>query len=237
MNNLEHLNKIKYFMQSNWFILWGALIVTTIVNVFIGYYIYISLNSIKEEIVISSKKVIGLSVSGHMIYAEKQSIDIGSDEFKQTLKNVLVSNLIVDYKRVTNNMSRKPKTEDEIVMAYEPLNNFYKNFVSKKGLNDFAFYIRDIGKSVASENLVETIVPLKTKVTRYVGNTQGFEIELLVNCAVNFYLPEIDTSKDGVGSIVITAKGDFNPSKGSIQNALGIQFDALKVTLIEKPRK
>lgn len=232
----KNLQPIKNFLTANWFILWFVLLLTTVVNIFIANQVHQATTEMLKEIKESSKKVIALSASGHMIYAEKQSIDVSSVEFQNALKSILVDKLIIDATRVTKNFTKIPKTEDEIVGNYEPLSEFYKKFLAKEALNDFVFYIREIGRLVAREDLVEKIVVLSSATTRYIGNTQGFEIEIISQCGLSYYIEEQDQTKNGVGTITIRATGDFNPSKGTIANPLGVQIKSLKVNPIEKPR-
>lgn len=236
MDEYSGLMPIKHFIRANWFILWGVLLSTTVVNIAIGYSMYINMKEMREEVKESSKKVIALSSSGHMIYSEKQSIDVGSEEFKKVLKNILVDKLILDAKKMTKDFSVMPKTEEQLVSNYEPLEDFYKHFLHENGFEDFVFFIRETGKLVARENLVEMATPMESKVTRYVGNTKGFEIDIVSRCALSYYLEEVDKNKNGFATVTISASGDFNPAKGTIANPLGIQFKSLKVTLIEKPR-
>lgn len=235
-NNAPASVKIKSFMKTNWFLLWFFLAITTFVNIFIADYIHSSLATIRQDLKESSKKVVALSVAGQMVYAQKQSIDISSDAFKNALKNVLVGDLIVDSARITQNFTRVPKTQEQIIKSYEPLNTFYKYYLDKKGLQDFVFYIREIGKLVNSQNLVEYITPYKSTITRYTGNTRGFEIEIVTQCALSYFLEEENKNVKGIGAITIEAKGDFNPAKGTVVNPLGIDVSQIKVTLIEKPR-
>jgi len=226
---------IKDFLKKNWWALWSVLLILIIVNVMIYLNFKDTTTEIKEELQKMSHSVVMLSPTGNIIPQKKTIITEDSPAFQNALKKILVNHLVVSGSELTAGFTRIPNSIVDLVNMYPPFEEFLKNYLTKNGIIAFKQYLITLLRLIKQDKYPDFINILNTKITSFYLTKKGFNITITVNTMMSYDLPE--ENKKGVkakGTIVINAEGFFDPSKGNVNNPLGVMFDSFRITIPTK---
>ncbi len=242
-NKTTLVETIKNFFMLNWWLVWLS-------NIAIVVFVFLSTSAMKaqnEEVKELLKKevagVVFLGQNGQVMLGEKTKIDASSStSFQSAIKNNLISYLVIDAQKITNNYRIKVSDADSLFETYAPFNEFGNNFMAinnEKYPQAFGYFktlLTGAVKAINEDTLPDQIVPYDSSVINYEWNDKEQTFEIVANAMVNtfVYNAVMNNYNRREGTIQIRAKGYFDLSHNSSINPLGIKYYEIGVTNASK---
>lgn len=238
-NELSIVNRSRNFFITNFWIL--SIILIGSVSTFIVVEIERGkdLSSIKKELEKINAGVVIFGINGEAYYAKKSYIDNRDPLFKLYLKNFTRDYFIEDVSSLTQNRKKVPENIDQFYEQtenFKTIGNYFMDLKNdKENLNDMMQHLKILLNLINTDNLVEDISILTSKIEKYtpVGK-DGFEIKVSHKAKVDYYLQEEGAWKERTGNIVITIKGRIQKNFQTPINAMGIKIDDFETNYLTK---
>ncbi|WP_152632628.1 hypothetical protein [Aliarcobacter butzleri] len=158
---------------------------------------------------------------------------VSLDNKEEYLKELLTIHLITDAIQLTNEYRDVPTYTEDIYNRSEHIKTFSENFMNvktdKKAFNHLKEYLNSLLSLVKDNNLPEMIVVLNSKVNKYTIENDTFNIEILSDVKVDYYIPETKEWKNKTTTLKIEATGKFEKSLTKQINPLGVEINTFKV--------
>ncbi len=236
MNSID--KKIKNFFIANWWLLWTAIALGLVLNI---YSIYSTLSIQKDfvnEIKIVDKisqRVVLLGYDGRAVGVKTTSIDAKTKGFKENLSKTIAYYLVWDYKSLTQDFTKNIKSFKEFYASSAKAKEFAKNYFNKKylqGLYSLKDYFNIIIHLANSKKLPDTITVLKTAINDYSVDGDNFKITISYTVGINSYNYASNTTIRKEGVITYNIEGVFKAEYSNGINPLGIIFTKIRTKYV-----
>lgn len=232
LNTTEYLTD---FFKKNWFLLWFALIIIVIANIFIYINFQTNTKKLANAIQKEQKMVIMLTPSGNIIPVKKTYLDYYSKPYQNVLAQTLVNNVIIDGEKATFGNSQLPSAK-KLILGTQNIKIFFKKYLTRKAEIEYIKYIRTILSLINQQNYPDTISIINYNIKNYQIRNHKFTINITVNVIASFINPVTYKITKEQASLSITAKGYFEPEKSNEYNPFGITFTHIQASILKGQR-
>jgi len=237
----NNVNKMKNLMQQNIWLLWVVMLISIVWNFYVNTNLRseIRTSAVKMERAADkmSKGIVLLDLLGRPVVSQPVELTPVNPAFKQAILSYIKMYGIYDWAGVTNNYTVKIKNLDELYRSNPDIKMFRDNFFSKdsQALKDFEAHLNKIIFMISKNRLPESVSIIDEKITSFDVKNGGFNLKAVFTVQAREYNARLDKFELREGHIIVDVSGDLDPSLGTPNNPLGIQFiGKYNVTLLEK---
>ena len=223
---------LKDFLKKNWFILWGVLLLSAIINIFIYMNFKDATSKLNKAINKEQKMVIMLSPSGNIIPVKKTYLSYYSKPYQNVLSKILINGLIIDGEKATFGGQQLPSAK-QLVYGNQDIKIFFKYYLTHNAKIEYVKYLRTILALINQQNYPDTISVINYSVKSYQVRNHEFSISISANVVATFINPVTYKITKEQATINISAQGYFDPSKSNEYNPFGIIFKHIQATILK----
>ncbi len=225
------------FAMINWWVTWVAIIIMAGYNILTTKYLkeefMQALAIMKKE----SNGVIMLDKLGRPLTAKKAPMDITSESFKKVVLNNIQSYFIWDWTSLTDNYKNKILNVNDLERFNPKFKEFKENFIKKddkKAQRDFLSFEKYIVFLIQNDKMPEMISVNSSKVTSYHTDKDTFDAKIAFVLVANIYNTQSGEYENRRGSMSVEVEGEFDSTRGTIINPLGLKYSTIKSSLLTK---
>lgn len=246
INNDNFYDKANTFLKTNWWLLWIAIVVQTVIVITIAFGVDSKVDKVLAKVEKSNLGVILMSKDGRAAKTGKTFLNIKQEGFKNHLLTIIEKYIILDANRVIGNAENSTSILDanDLYVKNKTIKEFGEKFCdlssNKKVVKQFEHHLKTLLGLLNSDELIEDIevIESRTTIEKYVPKSEKeFEMVVTFTVKTQYYLKEQRQWKNGRGAIKVIFHGEIDDDLSGFANPFGIKPTYFSVTYPRKRKK